>query len=450
MDNKRLLEPLVQLLKIPSISTQVDHLKDMKAARNYLAKLFSSLGFKTKFLRGLKHDAVYSELITDKKLPTVLIYGHYDVQPPDPLNEWKTPPFEPTFKGDEVYARGAADNKGQHMIHIMTIKKLITKNEKLKVNFKFLIEGEEEVGSPSIESLAKKYAKNLFKCDYLMVSDTGMRKGQPGIDIGLRGLVYTEVRIQTAEHDLHSGEYGGIAENPINLLGQLITRLKDESNRVLIPGFYKDVRPLTGKQISEIKSVQKSKEDLMKEGGLFCIGGGEGKYTLGERKWTQPTLDINGIWGGYQGEGSKTIIPSTVSAKISMRLVPNQNNDKVFKSFERYIKTLVPKWVKLDIVRHADCLPYIAPTEHPVFEHMSKSLKKVYGKKPIYKRVSGSIGFVPIMARALKVPVIMVGFALPGSNIHGPNEHFNVSNYLRGIEVMEDFYTHLSVDRKKS
>ena len=451
MNQKDLLNPLLESLRIPSISTQEEHKPDMENERIYLVKLFQSLGFKTKILKGIKHDAVFAELTTHHSLPTVLIYGHYDVQPPDPLNEWNTPPFEPTIKGDQIYARGSADNKGQHMIHIMAIKKLQKiQNSKLPINVKFLIEGEEEIGSVSIDSLAKKYSKNLLKCDYLMVSDTGMRKGQPSIDIGLRGLLYTEVRLQTSKHDLHSGECGGIAENPANLLAHLISKLKDVNGKVLIPGFYDNVYRLTNKELSELKSVLKSRAEEIKDGELFGIGGGEEKYSLGERKWTQPTLDVNGIWGGYQGEGSKTIIPAKAYAKISMRLVPNQDNDKIFSAFEKYVKTLVPKWVKLDIIRHADCLPYIAPTDHPVFNLMKKSQKKIYGKDPIYKRVSGSIGFVPIMAKALKVPVLMVGFALPGANIHAPNEHFSLSNYFKGIEVMTDFYANLAKFPMKS
>jgi len=446
--NHNYIDPLIETLKIPSISTQEEHKGDMADARVYLTNLFQELGFKTKILKGKKHDAVFAERITDRVLPTVLIYGHYDVQPPEPLDEWKTPPFEPRVIGDEIFARGSADNKGQHMIHIMAVKKLIEKGP-LPVNFKFLIEGEEEVGSVSIADLAKKYAKNLFVCDFLMVSDTGMRKGQPGIDIGLRGLLYTEIRIQTAGHDLHSGEYGGVAENPVNLMAHIIAKLKDENNRVLIPGFYEEVRPLTRTEISEIKNVQKSKEDLMKEGELYGVGGGETKYTLGERKWTQPTLDVNGIWGGYSGEGSKTIIPASASAKISMRIVPNQDNDKIYKAFSKYVKSLLPKFVKVDVVRNADCLPYIAPIDDPVFDLMIKSLKKVYGKSPIFKRVSGSIGFVPIMAKALKVPVLMVGFALSGSNIHGANEDFSINKYLKGIGVKENFYLKLPKKAKK-
>jgi len=243
LSDKALLNPLLQLLKIPSVSTQEEHTSDMEKARKYLVHLFNSLGFKTKILKGKKHDAVFANLTTDNRLPTTLIYGHYDVQPPDPLEEWKTPPFEPSVKDDDIYARGSADNKGQHMIHIMAVKKLLEKG-KPPVNFKFIIEGEEEIGSISIESLAKKYSKNLLLCDYLMVSDTEMKKNHPSIDIGLRGLLYTEIRLQTADHDLHSGVYGGVAENPVNILAYLISNLKDNKGRVLIPNFYKDVASL--------------------------------------------------------------------------------------------------------------------------------------------------------------------------------------------------------------
>ena len=451
MNKKDLLDPLLRFLEIPSVSTQDKHLADMQKARSFLVKLFISLGFKTKILKGKKHDAVFASKITSANLPTVLIYGHYDVQPPEPFEEWNTPPFKPIITGDKLYARGSADNKGQHMIHIMAVKKLLDEKyhpagviQKLPVNFKFIIEGEEEVGSISIQDLAKKYSKNLLSCDYLMVSDTGMRKDTPSIDIGLRGLVYTEVSVQTAKHDLHSGEFGGLAENPAIILSKLINKLKDENGRVLIPKFYDDVAKLSPKDIKEIRKIEKSKGQIIEEGELYEIGGGEEDRTIGERKWTRPTLDVNGIWSGYTGEGSKTIIPSKAHAKISMRLVPNQDNDKVFERFEKYVKDLAPKYVKIEVKRHADCLPYIAPTTHPVFDLMKQSLKKIYKKDPIFKRVSGSIGFVPIMAKALKVPVLMVGFALPGANIHAPNENFSISNYLKGISVMTDFYQNLS------
>lgn len=419
----------------------------MQEARHFLVDLFRQMGFKTKILKGKKHDAVFASLDSPKqkrRRATVLIYGHYDVQPPEPIEEWKTPPFEPTIKGGKIFGRGTADNKGQHMIQIMAIKKLLAEGKKLPINFKFIIEGEEEIGSISIEDLAQKYSKNLFKCDYLMVSDTGMpKKGQPAIDTGLRGLLYTEVLIQTAKHDLHSGTFGGVAENPTILLARLIAKLKGEDGKISIPGFYDDVQIPKKDELKKIRKNLKNAKELIREGELFGLGGGEGKYALNERKWIRPTLDVNGIWGGYTEEGEKTIIPYKASAKISMRLVPNQHPDKIFHKFEKYARTLVPEFAKVEVTRLADCLPYYAPTSHPVFNLMNQSLKKVYGREAIFKRIGGSIGFVPIMANALKVPVLMVGFELPGSNLHAPNEWLSLENYYKGIDVMTDFYQKL-------
>ncbi len=445
MNKQDLIKPLFELLKIPSISTQEKYKKDMERARNYLLKLFSSMGFKTKILKGIKHDAVFAELTTKHSLPTTLIYGHYDVQPPDPLNEWKTPPFNPTIKGDEIFARGSSDDKCQFMIHIMAIKELRKEKEfKLPVNVKFIIEGEEEIGSPSIDSFAKKYSKDLLKSDFLIVSDSEMpHKNQPAIDISLRGILYTEISIETAKQDVHSGSFGGVAENPIILLCRLISKLKNKNGKINIPGFYKDVIIPTSDHLADIKKYSKTQEEIIKEGGLFGIGGGEYNYSLEKRIGIRPTFDVNGIWGGYQEEGSKTIIPYKASAKISMRLVPNQNPDKIFRLFEKEVRRIFPKWVNVKIKRLVDCLPYIAPTNHKVYDLMKQSLKKVYGKEPILKRVGGSIGFVPIMAKALKIPVIMVGFALPDANIHAPNEHFNLKNYYKGIELMKDFFKSL-------
>lgn len=450
MNKQELLDPLLHFLRIQSVSTQEKYLPEMQKAQHFLTDLFTSMGFKTKALKGVKHDAILAELTTDQKLPTVLIYGHYDVQPPEPLEEWKTPPFEPITKGKYLYARGASDNKGQIMIHIMAVKKLIEKSQnskygrKLPVNFKFIIEGEEEIGSPSIEKFARKYSKDLLRCDYLVVSDSGMSKeGQPAIDISLRGLLYTEVTIQTGTHDLHSGTFGGVAENPAILLARLISNLKDENGKIKIPGFYEDVVMPKKSELKRIKKESETYKDIIKEGDLFGVGGGEPEYSIDERKWVRPTLDVNGIWGGYTGEGSKTIIPFKASAKISMRLVPNQDPDKIFKLFEKYVKTLVPRWVKLKIARYADCYPYQVETDNPVFKLMGQSLKKYFGKAPKFERVSGSIGFVPIMAKALNAPVLMVGFALPGDNAHGPNEWFSLKNYYKGIQVFTHFYSNL-------
>lgn len=445
MNNPKYLDPLLHLLRIKSVSTQDEYLPQMEEARHYLVDLFTSLGFKTKILKGKKHDAVFAELITNPySQPTVLVYGHYDVQPPEPVEEWKSPPFEPTTKNGILYGRGTTDNKGQFMIHVMAVKKLLAIRGQLPVNFKFIIEGEEEIGSISVEALAKKYAKNLFKCNYLVVSDSEMyKKGQPSIDVSLRGLVYAEIFLETSKGDLHSGQFGGVAENPAIVLTQLINMLKDKNNKVLIPGFYKDVLPPTKDELKDYNALKTTKEQVMEEGGYYLFGGGEDKFSLNERRWSQPTLDVNGITTGYQGEGSKTIIPSKASAKISMRLVPNQNPDKIYELFEKHVKSLVPSGVRLKIIRHADALPYKAPTKHPVFSLIKQSLKRAFGKDPVYTGQGGSIGFIPVVAEALKVPCIMVGFGLPDDALHAPNEHFHLENYFGGIETMTDFYTKL-------
>lgn len=445
MTKKDLLDPLLHLLEIQSVSTQDKYLPEMEKARHYLVDLFKSLGFDTKILKSKKHDAVFAQKIEDKKSPTVLIYGHYDVQPPEPLEEWKTPPFKPEIKNDNIFARGSADNKGQHMIHIMAIKSLLEKNKgKLPANFKFIIEGEEEIGSISVNGLAKKYSKDLLKCDFLMVSDTGMpKKGQPAINISLRGLLYTEVTIQTGKHDLHSGTFGGVAENPAVILARIISKLKSGDGQIKIPGFYKNVVMPSPKELRKIRKSSESENEIIKEGDLFGVGGGEPKYTMDERKWLRPTLDVNGIWSGYTEKGSKTIIPYIASAKISMRLVPNQHPDKIYPLFEKCVKSLVPKYAKVKISRHADCLVFSAQTNHQAFSLMNKSLKKAFGKNPVYKRISGSIGAVPILADALKVPTLLVGFSLPGDNLHAPNEWFSLSNYYKGIKAMTHFYSNL-------
>lgn len=443
--DKKLLEPLLEILQIPSISTLKAHKKEMLQAREYLIRLFNSLDFETKILQGNCHDAVFASLEVDKKLPTVLIYGHYDVQPADPLGEWKTPPFKPTIIGDNLYARGATDNKGQFMAHIMAIRKLLSKKYKLPINVKFIIEGEEEIGSISVEKLTKKYSKDLFKCDFLIVSDTEMYKNNtPSIDIGLRGLLYTEITIATAKHDLHSGQFGGIAENPINLLANLITRLKNEEGKILIPNFYDEVLTPSEAELKSYKKLKTKESDFKEEGQIYCLGGGEKEFSLNERRWARPTMDVNGIIGGYTQEGSKTIIPAKATAKISFRLVPNQNPEEIYKMFANYVKKIIPRDAKLKIKKYASALPYKAPINHPIYTLMKKSLERVWGTEPVYTGVGGSIGFVPILAQSLNVPCLMVGFGLPDDNLHAPNEKFSLTNYFNAIDTMVEFYKNLS------
>ena len=439
-----LLDPLKHILEIPSISTQSEYQKNMLDARHYLLDLFNSLGFKTKILKAKKHDAIFASLLSSPKLPTVLIYGHYDVQPPDPLDEWITPPFEPTIRNGIIYGRGTTDNKCQFMIHLMAIKKLTAAGKKLNVNIKFIIEGEEEIGSPSITDLANKYSKSLLSCDYLIVSDSQMyAAGKPSIDISLRGLLYTEIILTTGRHDLHSGQFGGVAENPINILAGLISKLKNDKGKILIPGFYRNVKPFAKQELLYFRELKTTPKIIYEEGDLNLIGGGENNYTINERRWTRPTLDVNGIWGGYQGEGSKTIIPSIAGAKISMRLVLNQDPDKIFVLFDKFIRKITPSGVNVEIKRNADCFPYRSPTDNQIFSLIKKSIKKYFGKNPVYTGVGGSIGFVPIMANKLKVPCVMVGFGLPDDNLHAPNEKFSLKNYFTGIDAMADFYSNI-------
>jgi acetylornithine deacetylase/succinyl-diaminopimelate desuccinylase-like protein len=439
-------DSLVEFLKIKSISTQKEFRPDMEKARRYLIVLFEKMGFKTRTLKGKNHDAVFAQKITDKTNPTVLIYGHYDVQPPDPIEEWKTKPFEPVLKNGKIWARGASDDKGQLMAHIMAIKKLNDLTEgKLPINVKFIIEGEEEIGSISIGDIVKKYAQDLLKCDYLFVSDSEMLGlGKPTIDISLRGLAYMEIELVSAKHDLHSGQFGGVAENPAVVLSRVITKLKSEEGKILIPGFYKDVKKPSAKELKDFRSIKVSRESLKSEGGFYSIGGGEADFSLNERRWVRPTLDVNGLTSGYQGEGSKTIIPAKASAKISMRLVPDQNPEEIAKIFKSYVKKLIPADFKLRVIYHSGSLPYKAPTDNNIFNLTKECLSKAFGDQTVYDGVGGSIGFVPIVVNKLKVPCLLIGFGLPTDNVHAPNEHLPLVNYLNGIDAMFDLYSHIA------
>ena len=438
------LEPLKAILRIKSVSTETMYKPEMKRAREFLVKKFKVLGFTTKILKGKRHDAVFAERIVDLKRQTALIYGHYDVQPAEPIDEWNSNPFEPAVKNGKIYARGATDNKGQFMAHLMAISDIIAKNGKGTINFKFLIEGEEEIGSISIESLAKKYAKSLFRADFIVVSDSEMYEAeQPTIDVGLRGLTYAEIFLRSAKNDVHSGQFGNIAPNPAIELARIIAKLKSEDGRVLIPGFYDDFKPFSKNELKDFNDLKVTGQKLKDEGGMFYIDRFDKSFSLNERRWAIPTLDVNGITSGYQGEGSKTIIPATASAKVSMRLVPNQNPLKIFKLFEKFVKRHTPPRMEIKVVYHSGALPYKAPAYSPLFGLMKECLKEVYKKDAVYSGVGGSIGFVPTVANTLKVPCLMVGFGLPDENLHAPNEHFGIKNYFRGIETMTMFYASL-------
>jgi len=436
--NKIEIDTLLEFLKIKSVSAQKEFTSDMQKARKFLIEIFEKYGFKTKILKGSVHDLVFAELITDPSKPTVLIYGHYDVQPADPVNEWNSPAFEPTIKKGNLYGRGASDDKGQIMANIMAGIRIIEKYKgNPPVNLKYIIEGEEEVGSISIADIAKKYAGNLLKCNYLIVSDSEMlASDKPTIDITLRGITYMEIVLESAKHDLHSGAYGGVAENPAILMSQIISKLKNKNGKVLIPGFYDDVVKPTLSEARDFARIKVSAKSLKSEGEFYKIGGGEKGFSLNERRWTRPTLDVNGMGSGYQEAGSKTIIPSKAFAKISMRLVPKQDPDKIEALFKKYVTSLVPSEISLKFIKHSGAYPYKAPTGDPVFDLAKKCLFDTYGNKAVFNGVGGSIGFVPIVAKALNVPCIMIGFGLPTDNIHAPNEHILVKGYTNGIKAV--------------
>jgi acetylornithine deacetylase/succinyl-diaminopimelate desuccinylase-like protein len=444
------LDFLTDFLSIPSISTLPEHLSDMARCRQFISEFLQKLGFSVQELPGVKHPAIFAELITQPSNPTVLIYGHYDVQPADPIESWITPPFTPTIKGDKLYARGATDDKGQIAVHLLAAKQLIEKfGRNLPINFKFYIEGEEEIGSNSITDHVQKYSQ-LLQADYLIVSDTEMPEvGTPAIHVSLRGLVYTEIRLTTADHDLHSGQFGGVAPNPAIWLAALITKLKAEGNKILIPHFYDDVINPTPEELSDFKILEPTEATIMSEGSQYWVGGGEREYLLNERRWSRPTLDVNGFLSGFTGEGSKTIIPNTAMAKISMRLVPNQNPSKIFANFKSYVESLAPKHAKLEVIHHADCLPYKAPLSHPVFNLAKKCLSEAFQKPTVYFATGGSIGAIPVLTTALNnIPCLMIAVGNADDNLHAPNEFIRIDNISKCLIAMTYFYSNLRQVKK--
>ena len=438
------LSILSDLLSIPSVSTDPEFASGMEDARSYLLTLFTSLGFTAHLLPGRLHPAVFASYIVNPSHPTVLIYGHYDVQPAGAPSQWTTPAFEPSIRKNRIYARGATDNKGQFMIHVMAVRKML-ESDALPINVKFLIEGEEEIGSPGIEFLTENY-KTLLSADYLFLSDTEMPAlGQPAIDITLRGCLDVEIHIQTSAQDLHSGQFGGVAPNPAQILAKFLSRLKNGSNKITLPGFYTDVISPNDEEIRDFRKTEPSDTQLLKEGHYFFVGGGENRYSLNRRRWFEPTLDITGLDSGYTGIGTKSIIPDTASAKISIRFVPDQDPEQIYSSLASSLHHSLPKATVWRLIRYPVASAFKAPTDHPVFELVKSSLKSVFGRPAVFQGQGGSIGSVPVLVRALGLPAVMIGFGLPDENLHSPNEHFSLENYFKGIETMSRIYSALPV-----
>lgn len=449
----RFLNELIDLLKIPSVSADSAHKKDMLKTAEAVKNSLKSAGCDTvELCETPGHPVVYGEKIIDKNLPTVLVYGHYDVQPPDPINLWDSPPFEPVIKKTEVHpegaiiARGACDDKGQMFMHVKALEYMV-KNDALPCNVKFMIEGEEEVGSENLEGFIQKNREKLSN-DVILISDTGMiAKDVPSITTGLRGLSYVEVEVTGANRDLHSGLYGGAVANPINVLAKMIASLHDENKHITIPGFYDKVEELTKTERKKMGKAPFDLEAYKKALDLNDVYGEKG-YTTNERNSIRPTLDVNGIWGGYTGEGAKTVIASKAYAKISMRLVPHQDWKEITELFKKHFENIAPSGVTVKVKPHHGGQGYVTPIDGVEYEAASKAIEESFGKKPIPQRSGGSIPIVSLFEKELQSKTILMGFGLDSDAIHSPNENFGVWNYLKGIETIPHFYKYFTELKK--
>ncbi len=444
-NKQRFLEELIDLLKIPSISADSKYNKETYQTAEEVKKRLVEAGADNVEICDTKgHPVVYGEKIIDTNLPTVLIYGHYDVQPPDPLDLWTSPPFEPIIKKTEnhpegaIFARGACDDKGQMYMHVKAFEAMMKTNT-LSCNVKFMIEGEEEIGSENLETYIKENKEKL-KADVIVISDTGIIANDiPSITVGLRGLSYMEVEVTGPNRDLHSGLYGGAVGNPINILCEMIAKLKDDKNKITIPGFYDKVEIISEEERAEMAKAPFSLEAYKKSIGLTDVDGEEG-YTTNERNSIRPTLDVNGIWGGYTGEGAKTVLPSKAYAKISMRLVPHQDSDEISDLFTEYFKSIAPPSVSVKVTPHHGGTPYVTPIDFSGYLAAKNAMEATFGKAPIPVRSGGSIPIVALFEQVLGLKSVLMGFGLDSDAIHSPNEHYGVFNYFKGIETIPLFF----------
>ncbi|AFH48502.1 Acetylornithine deacetylase-like protein [Ignavibacterium album JCM 16511] len=441
---ERYLDELKEFLRIPSISTLPEHSRDMQTAAEFVAAKLKDAGMnKVEIFQTEGHPLVYAEWLGAPGKPTVLIYGHYDVQPVDPIELWESPPFEPTIKGDNIYARGATDDKGQMFVHIKSVEAYFKTYGSLPLNVKFIIEGEEEIGSSNLTSFLKNNVE-LLKADAVLISDTSLYDvGVPTITYGLRGLAYMEVEVVGPNRDLHSGTYGGAVPNPINILAEMIAKLKDKDAKITITGFYKDVLKLTKEERQNFKALKFSEKEFARSIGIKKSVGEKG-YSVLERIWARPTLDCNGIVGGFTGQGAKTVIPSKASAKISMRLVPNQDPKKIEKLFTKYIKQIAPDYVNVKVTSIHGGYPVLAPLDHKATKAAARAMSKAFGKKTIFMREGGSIPIVVDFANRLKACPVLMGLGLDSENLHSPNEHFNLNHFKLGIKSSAYFLDEFS------
>lgn len=439
----RHIEELKDFLRIPSVSAKSEHRGDMRQAADWLVERMLEAGLQTaELIPTAGHPVVLGEWRGAPGAPTLLVYGHYDVQPPEPLEEWETPPFEPTVRDGNIYARGSVDDKGQLYLHLKAVESHIAVSGRLPVNVVFLIEGEEEIGSPHLEAFLVENEARL-RCDAVMISDTTMfAPGLPSITMGLRGLAYMEVRVQGPKSDLHSGSYGGAVANPANALAEIIARLKDAEGRVTIPGFYDAVRALTEGERAAMAELPFEEEGLREEVGAPGLAG-EADYSALERLWARPTLDVNGLLSGYIGEGAKTVLPARAMAKISMRLVPDQDYLEIERRFAEHVRSIAPEGVTVEVEALHGGQPWRADPSGRIFDAAAGALEEAFGRPPVFIREGGSIPIVQAFQQTFGAPVVLMGFGLPGENAHAPNEWMSLENYSKGARAIALLYAGL-------
>lgn len=439
----RFLNEMLDLLRIPSVSAKSEHKADMLKCAEAVKKSLLDAGCdKAAVMPTDGHPAVFGEKIIDPSKPTVLVYGHYDVQPPEPLELWHSGPFEPVIKDGKVYARGSADDKGQFYMHVKALE-ILTRTNSMATNIKFLIEGEEEVGSPNLGKFVAAH-KDLLKADVILISDSSMLSMEnPSLDTGVRGLSYIEVEVTAANRDLHSGTYGGAVANPITILAKMIASCHDENNHITIPGFYDDVVVAGPEERSLINKAPYDEKEYKDDLGVKELWGEKG-YTTYERTGIRPTIELNGIWGGYQGEGAKTVLPSKASAKISARLVPNQSSHKMTEKLLNYFRSIAPSCVTVNAFEHHGGEPYMTPIDSTGYKAAAKAVETTFGKQPIPVRGGGSIPICSILERELGIKIIFMGFGLDNDNLHSPNEKYNIENYYKGIETIPYFHKYFA------
>lgn len=438
-NQSRFFEELFSLIRIQSVSSHSDKKSEIQRCAERWKELLLEAGVDTAEVLPTKgNPVVFATKIIDPKLPTVMVYGHYDVMPAEPLELWTTPPFEPAIRDGKVFARGADDDKGQSFLHAKAFEYLV-KTKTLNCNVKFIIEGEEEIGSPSLEEFCKKN-KKMLQCDTILVSDTSMLAAdKPSITTGLRGLAYWEIEVTAANRDLHSGIFGGAVANPISELCKILAQLIDKNGKIAIPHFYDDVEKVSSKERALIAQIPFDEEEYKADLGVKHLFGEKGYSTI-ERTGIRPSLDICGIWGGYQGEGSKTVLPAKAYAKLSARLVPNQKYDKIAPLVEKYLKKIAPKHIDIKVTRLHGAASYVCPITSKAYKAAEKAYEKAFGIMPLPVRRGGSIGVIPVFEKVLGIKPILMGFGLESNAIHSPNENFAIELYEKGIETIVEFY----------